>query len=245
MRYGNLLNLENTQAPTSSSLMKLFFDFDSTFVQSETLDVLAAILIDEDRVNSSVLSKIASITDQAMSGELDFHEALIQRLACLPLTKRDMSSAIKRLSTQVAPSIEKNKAWFLSNKANIYIVSGGFKEIIIPVVAPYGILPEHIFANDFVYDAFGKMQTACSNNPLAHSAGKATVISRFKKQPKKEPFILVGDGYNDYQVKEKGCIDQFYAYVENVKRESVMNAADEVVHDCDELINLLEGFLLC
>jgi D-3-phosphoglycerate dehydrogenase / 2-oxoglutarate reductase len=221
--------------------MKLFFDFDSTFVQCETLDVLAQLLIDGGRVDSAVLKQIASVTDQAMSGELDFHDALIKRLACLPLTKRDMGSAIKRLSAQIAPSIEKNKAWFLSNKANIYIVSGGFKEIIIPVVAAYGILPEHIFANDFVYDAFGKMQTACSNNPLAHSAGKATVISRFKKQSA-EPFILIGDGYNDYQVKEKGCVDQFYAYVENVKRESVMNLADKVVCDCDELINLLEEF---
>lgn len=221
--------------------MKLFFDFDSTFVQGETLDVLAQILIDEGRVDGVVLDQISAITDQAMSGELDFHEALIQRLACLPLTKQDMASAVKRLSAQIAPSILKNQAWFLSNKESIYVVSGGFKEMIIPVVAAYGIVPEHIFANEFVYDAFGNVQTACSNNPLAHSAGKATVISRFKKQPS-ELFILIGDGYNDYQVKERGSVDQFYAYVENVKRESVMKVADKVICDCDELINLLEGF---
>lgn len=221
--------------------MKFFFDFDSTFVQSETLDVLAQVLVNEGRVNSSVLKQIGFITDQAMSGNLDFYDALTQRLACLPLEKTNIANAIRQLSAQIAPSIEKNKAWFLKNKKNIYIVSGGFKEIIVPVVAPYGILSEQVFGNDFIYDAVGKVTTVCSNNPLAHSAGKATVISRFKKKAN-EKFVLIGDGYNDYQVKERGCVDQFYAYVENVKRESVMNVADKVVHDCDELINLLEGF---
>jgi len=58
------------------------FDFDSTLMDGETIDFLAAPLGLEE--------KISAITDKAMNGELDFFESLTTRVALLeglPVTK--------------------------------------------------------------------------------------------------------------------------------------------------------------
>ncbi|MEA3315053.1 MAG: HAD-IB family phosphatase, partial [Campylobacterota bacterium] len=56
--------------------MKLaVFDFDSTLMDGETIDFFAAELGLEE--------KVASITEKAMNGELDFFESLITRVELL------------------------------------------------------------------------------------------------------------------------------------------------------------------
>ncbi len=56
--------------------MKLaVFDFDSTLMDGETIDFLAAPLGLEE--------KVAAITERAMAGELDFFESLTTRVALL------------------------------------------------------------------------------------------------------------------------------------------------------------------
>jgi cobalt-zinc-cadmium resistance protein CzcA len=52
----------------------LIFDFDSTLIQTETLDELAAIVSPHD---TQIASKIAQITDLAMNGEIDFFQYII------------------------------------------------------------------------------------------------------------------------------------------------------------------------
>ncbi|WP_198306077.1 phosphoserine phosphatase SerB [Arcobacter vandammei] len=56
--------------------MKLaVFDFDSTLMDGETIDILAA--------EFGLGDEVKKITDEAMSGRLDFFESLIQRVALL------------------------------------------------------------------------------------------------------------------------------------------------------------------
>ena len=51
------------------------FDFDSTLMDGETLELLAQ--------DATLRAKLKSITDRAMAGQLDFFESLTQRVAFL------------------------------------------------------------------------------------------------------------------------------------------------------------------
>ncbi|NAW23635.1 phosphoglycerate dehydrogenase, partial [Salmonella sp. gx-f9] len=59
----------------------LIFDFDSTLVDFETLEALADIALTGSADADAIRAEIASLTDKAMAGTLDFGQALRQRLA--------------------------------------------------------------------------------------------------------------------------------------------------------------------
>ena len=94
---------------------------------------------------------ISEITNQAMSGEISFPVALEKRLKVLSLSKDDIRKATDDISNMVSDSFIKNKEFIASNSDSIWIVSGGFKEVITPIVREFGIAENHILANSFIY----------------------------------------------------------------------------------------------
>ena len=130
----------------------LIIDFDSTFIRDETLDEIAKITSSSNKKTPNIHRKIEEITTQAMAGGIDFKDALKKRVNMLKLHKNELDNIVSILKKRVSLSFIKNKKYIQSISNRIYIVSGGFKEIIIPIVKDYGIFPDHIFANEFKYD---------------------------------------------------------------------------------------------
>ena len=46
----------------------------------------------------------------------------------------------------------------------------------------------------------------------------------------------IGDGYSDFQLRESGLIKKFYAFTENIARESIVKKADHVTPSFDEFL---------
>ena len=46
----------------------------------------------------------------------------------------------------------------------------------------------------------------------------------------------IGDGYSDFQLKESGLIQKFYAFTENIARQSILEKADHVTPSFDEFL---------
>ena len=67
-----------------SKNINLLIDFDSTFVEVETLDVLAEVCFGSD---SNIVNSINDITNKAMSGEIPFDIALKKRIKILKANK--------------------------------------------------------------------------------------------------------------------------------------------------------------
>lgn len=208
-------------------------DFDSTFVKVESLDLLGEISLDGSSDKQSTIKKIADITNQGMNGEISFAESLSSRLALLQAGKDHISSLITRLKREITPSFERNKAFISNNSDSIYIVSSGFKEFIIPVVAEYGIDESHVFANTFTYDDDGNITGCDKNNPLSQDKGKVKLVQSLNLS--KEAHII-GDGYTDYEIREAGLATKFYAFTENVSREKVLKIADHITPSFDEYL---------
>ena len=127
-------------------------------------------------------------------------------------------------------------ATFFSTYADqVYIVSNGFREFIVPIVADYGVREDHVFANDFVFDEEGNITGFDHDNVLSTDNGKARVMQELDLHG---DVYVIGDGYNDYKIKAAGMANKFYAYTENIERESVLKMADHVTPSLDEFLYL-------
>jgi D-3-phosphoglycerate dehydrogenase len=211
------------------------FDFDSTLVRIETLEVLADIALAGSPDAETVRAEIGRLTDQAMAGEVDFGEALRRRLALLPLTREHVRRLAERILDEGTPSVRKNLAFFRDNAVRIVILSGGFREIIAPVAERLGVAPERVLCNDLVYDAGGRITGVDDANPLSRAGGKAEALKALNLT---RPVVMVGDGWTDAEVKQAGAADRFYAFTEVVRRPPVVAAADAEVGSLDELLHV-------
>jgi D-3-phosphoglycerate dehydrogenase len=212
---------------------KFIIDFDSTFTQVEALDILGEISLATDPDRDRKLQSIIDITDKGMDGTLTFRESLEQRVLILNATKSQISNLIDALKLKVSKSFERNKEFLQENAGNIYIISNGFKDFIIPIVADYGIQESNVFANEFVYDETGKIIDFNRDNPLSKNNGKAETIRRINLDG---DIYVIGDGYTDYEIKASGLANKFYAFTENVSRPRVTSQADHIAPSLDEIL---------
>lgn len=211
----------------------LIIDFDSTFVQIETLDELAAIALKDVSDSARIIEKIRTITTQGMEGKISFENSLNNRIKLLKAGKQHIDMLIDLLAAKVSPSFKRNKAFLEQFSDNIFIVSSGFKEYIIPFVTKFGIKPENVFANTFNYDSDGNINGVDTNNPLSKDHGKVSVVRNLGL---KGTVWAIGDGITDYEIRESGEANLFYAYTENVVRDSVIKKADVVIKSFDEFL---------
>ncbi len=213
----------------------IIFDFDSTFTQVEGLDELCDIALDGKKNKEQVMEEIKALTDLGMEGKLLFEESLQKRIRLLSAHKEHLPILVDRLKAKVSPSFQRNKAFFESFAERILIISSGFKEFIVPIVTDFGIKPANIFANTFQYDTTGNIVGYDDENVLSQNKGKVKLLQSLNLQG---DVYVVGDGYTDYEIREAGLANKFYAFTENIHRDKVAEKADHVVPTLDEFLYL-------
>ena len=214
----------------------LIIDFDSTFVTVESLDELAHIVLKENPESAQRLETIRAITRAGMEGSIPFDESLSKRLKLLNINQKDIHAATIVLAKKVTPSFKRNKQFLMENSQNILIISGGFYEMIIPIVSEYGILEDQVFANKFVYKGTSRIAHVDSQNIMAQSGEKVAQANALGLAGE---IHVIGDGYTDYQIKSEGPAKKFFAFIENIRRNSVCEVADVVLSNIDDYIKFL------
>lgn len=208
-------------------------DFDSTFTQVEALDELAMISLENHPDQKKIYQQIEDYTNLAMEGKISFRESLAGRVKLLNANKSHLDKLVIQLKKKVSRSFERNKEFFKKNEDTAWIVSGGFKEFITPVVTPYHIKKENIYANTFKFDDAGNIIGYDENNPLSEEGGKVKLLKELNIEGR---IFGIGDGYSDFQLKESGLIEKFFAFTENISRKSVTEKADHITPSFDEFL---------
>lgn len=162
------------------------FDMDSTLVQAEVIDILAA--------RAGAGAKVAAITDDAMNGRIDFKESLTRRVALLeglPETVLGDVAAGLKLTDGAERVISTLKG--LGYKLGI--ISGGFDYFGRYVQAKLGL--DYVFANQLEI-ADGKL-TGRLKGDIIDGPKKAEILKTIAmvENINLEQTIAVGDGAND------------------------------------------------
>jgi D-3-phosphoglycerate dehydrogenase / 2-oxoglutarate reductase len=214
-----------TNTTTIGTAEQTFFviDFDSTFTKVEALDVLGEISLATRPDRDATLAQIKAITDSGMAGEISLAESLAARLQLLHAHRDQIPALVEVLSGKVSDSFQRNRAFLKEYADQIYIISSGFREFIVPIVTELGIREDHVFANTFVFDKAGNIVGCDTENPLATDKGKVKLMRSLNLDGE---VYVIGDGY----------ANRFYAFTENISRPSVVAKADSVAASLDEFL---------
>ena len=168
------------------ALRLIVMDVDSTLIQDEVIDLLAA--------RAGCAAQVAKVTAAAMRGELDFTASLRERVSLLAGLEVEVLEEVRaelRLTAGAQTLIGTLAG--LGYKSGI--VSGGFIQVIGPLAADLGI--DYVAANELQIAA-GKL-TGRLCGPVIDRAGKAKALRRFAGDagvPLSQT-VAVGDGAND------------------------------------------------
>lgn len=164
----------------------IVFDVDSTLIQGEVIEMLAA--------RAGAVDVVVSITEAAMRGEIDFAESLHQRvatLAGLPSTVLDEVGAQLCLTAGARTTIRTLRR--LGFRCGV--VSGGFRQVIDPLARELKL--DFVAANELeIVDGY---LTGRVVGPVIDRAGKAKALLDFAAVAgvPMEQTVAVGDGAND------------------------------------------------
>jgi D-3-phosphoglycerate dehydrogenase len=210
-------------------------DFDSTFTKVEAFDALAEISLKDHPDVEKLKKAIFDITNQGMDGSISFRESLEKRIEILAPNKRHLEQLVVVLRELVSESFKRNREFLQTYADYIYIISNGFHAFIDPIVTEFGIKPENILANRFHFDDQGNVTGFDKENPLSQNNGK---VEQLKRLNLPGDVFVVGDGYTDYEIKQAGLANKFFAFTENVEREKVLSKADHIAPSLDEFLYL-------
>ena len=125
-----MTDVRNSLAVTDSKRFLVVLDVDSTLIENEAIELLAA--------EAGSLELVAAVTERAMRGELDFAESLRERvstLAGLPESVFDTVRSHITLTKGAQELISSVKA----HGGFVGVVSGGFHELLDPLAESLGL----------------------------------------------------------------------------------------------------------
>jgi len=164
----------------------LLADMDSTIVTGETLDDLAE--------SAGIGEKIAAITARAMNGELDFIEAIRERvamLADLPASLIDDLQKDLRLNDGAENFVQTMR----NHGATCVLVSGGFT-VFTGSIAPRAGFHHH---HGNILGIENDKMTGLVHDPILDRDTKLTLLKDYaeKQNLSLEQTLTIGDGAND------------------------------------------------
>ncbi len=161
-------------------------DVDSTLIQDEVIELLAAHAGREEEVRA--------VTEAAMRGELDFTESLRHRVAALAGLPASVLDEVAE-EVQLTPGARTLVRTLHRLGFTVALVSGGFTPIVESIAKDLGI--RHVRANDLEI-ADGRL-TGQVTGEVVDRAGKAAALREFagaEGLPLSRT-VAIGDGAND------------------------------------------------
>ncbi|MDY6995175.1 MAG: phosphoserine phosphatase SerB [Actinomycetota bacterium] len=164
----------------------IVFDVDSTLIQGEVIEMLAA--------HAGAQAAVAQVTEAAMRGEIDFAESLHRRVATLAGLPAEILDEVAE-QIELTPGARTTLRTLRRLGYHCGIVSGGFRQVIEPLA--HELMMDFVAANELeIVD--GKL-TGRVIGAVVDRPGKAKALRDFAQQAgvPMEQTVAVGDGAND------------------------------------------------
>ena len=207
--------------PSEKPEIKLLIcDMDSTIIKGESLDDLAKLVGIGDRVEA--------ITERAMRGEMDFRQALNERISLLAGVSIDVFDPIN-LGLDYNPGAEELITQAKVQGIKCVLVSGGFEQVVTRVADDLGF--DDYFCNHL--DIRDGALTGNVFEPIVDGEAKLNlVLEQCKKMEiDSNQVCAIGDGANDLAMLQKAGLGIGYR-AKPLIRASVANQINHNGLDC-------------
>jgi phosphoserine phosphatase len=197
---------------------KLFLaDMDSTMIGQECIDELA------DHV--AMKREVAAITEQAMRGEIEFEQALRQRVALLKGLPAAAADEVIDKRIRLTPGARTLVATMRRHGAYTCLVTGGFTLFTRRIAAIIGF--DENRANKLLVDADGRLTGQVAEPIFGREAKLATLVElRQRLRLGIEETLVAGDGANDIPMIEAAGLGLAY----HAKPKAAAAAAARIDH---------------
>ncbi|MGY2746562.1 phosphoserine phosphatase SerB [Arthrobacter sp. UYCu723] len=164
----------------------LIMDVDSTLIQQEVIELLAA--------HAGKREEVTAVTEAAMRGELDFAQSLHARVAVLAGLPADVVDSV-RAEVKLSDGAAELVAAFKAAGHVVAVVSGGFNQILQPIAEGLGL--DYWIANELEI-----VDGALTGKVLGDVIDRAAKEKYLREWAAAEGIplehtIAVGDGAND------------------------------------------------
>lgn len=173
----------------------IIMDVDSTLIQQEVIELLAA--------HAGTEAEVAEVTEAAMRGELDFAESLHHRVATLAGLPE---SVLAEVGEKIKLSVGAERLVSQAKSAGhvVCAVSGGFSQILAPLAQRLGL--DFALANDLeIVDGHltGKVSGA-----VVDRATKAVQLRAWSTESgiSQSATMAIGDGANDLDMMSAAAL---------------------------------------
>jgi len=164
------------------------FDMDSTLIEQEVIDLIAASIGVED--------KVSAITARAMNGELDFSSSFKERVKLLKGVEADIFT---KLRTVITPTkgVKELIRGLKRMGVKTAVFSGGFIPLTQWLADHLGL--DYAFANTIASDPATNLLTGEVVGTIVNAERKRDLMLEIAEKEKVplEQVIAVGDGAND------------------------------------------------
>jgi phosphoserine phosphatase len=198
-------------------------DVDSTLIQQEIIELLADY--------AGVMPEVREITEQAMSGNLDFRQSLERRVGLLEGLSDEIFQWLKP-QIELTPGVQELIAAVHRLDGKIGAVSGGFSQVLEPLANEIGL--DYWMANSLeVRDA---KLTGSLVGSVIDAEAKATALKSWATESgiSLEKTIAIGDGANDIPMLK--CAGYAVAF----RPKPVLRQYADLVIEENSLISLIE-----
>jgi len=213
----------------------VFFDVDSTVVRTEGIDLLGRCF--------GVMKEISELTKQAMNGNVKFQDAMAQRLQLMAdkgMTEESLERCVQTEGRpRWTPGIQAVVKGLQVMGKDVYLVSGGFRNMIRPIAEALDIPDHMVYANTIVFNKNGQYKGFNRREPTSRSGGKSRVLRKMRRKKGYQTMVMIGDGATDLDTRTEGPAKAFIGFGGVAVREKVKAQSDWYIHSFKEILAIL------
>ena len=211
-----------------SRFNSVVFDVDSTLSGIEGIDWLAALR------GADVEAWSAELTVRAMEGKLPIESVYSERMRAVKPAMAEIERLGRAYVERIAPRARETLTELRARGIDLVMVSGGLREAILPLARELGVDEERVHAVSVFFDEEGNYAGFDEQSLLTRQNGKRTTVRDIGLRG---PILAVGDGMTDCEIKP--VADSFAAFTGFMRREPVVQRADFVIENFDQLRELI------
>lgn len=215
----------------------IIFDFDSTLVNCESLEL---ILQEKLKDQPEARLQIHEITQEGLKGAIPFSESMARRLAIAAPTKYEVEAFGLQALEMITDGMPGLIQDLISKGAEVWVVSGGLYESLLPVCQHLGIEESRVLGVRLLWGDQGEFLGIDPKDALSRSKveGVASIASQWSR-----PGMIIGDAMSDYRLYEQKIVEHFVLYTEHLECMEIKQLGVESARNTQELRDKIDALI--